>query len=131
MLVKRWIGTLVPTKYLKCQADSKTEGKHQQRGCTQDKTRPPGRWRGWSAWSMCSHSCGTGIKIRTRKCRTGKGECEGAAIVSLDCQTGKECPKKILTPIARTPIGIGKNCGPHLQVNGGLISRSYMGKNRQ
>ena len=66
---------------------------------------------------MCSHTCGTGIKIRTRKCWTGKGLCEGPGIVSLDCQTGKECPKKILSPIAKTPIGIGKNCGPHLEVS--------------
>ena len=31
------VRTLVPTKYLKCQADSKTEGKHQQRGCSPEK----------------------------------------------------------------------------------------------
>lgn len=80
------------------------------------KKGPQGRWSGWSAWSMCSHTCGTGIKIRTRKCWTGKGLCEGPAIISLDCETGKECPKKISSSIAKTPIGFGKNCGPHPEV---------------
>ena len=78
---------------------------------------PHGRWSGWSTWSMCSHTYGTGIKIRTRKCWTGEGLCVGPAIVSLDCQTVKEYPKKILSPIAKTPIGIGKNCGTLLEVS--------------
>ena len=78
---------------------------------------------------MCSQTCGTGIKIRTRKCWTGHGECDGPDRVSLDCMTGLECPKKIMSPIAKTPTGLGKNCGSILEVRGEYFTINYHPKN--
>ena len=66
-----------------------------------------------------------GYQDRTRKFWTGKGLCEGPAIVSLDCQTGEECPKKISSPIAKSTIGIGKNSVPHLKVSHWMISQIF------
>lgn len=112
---------LVRTKYLKCQTDSENVGKIQRRGCIPDKRPsneiqkgPPGRWSGWSKWSMCSQTCDTGIKIRTRKCWSGKGECDGPDQVSLDCQTGNKCPQKIVGK-SKAPHIIRQNCGPFLK----------------
>ena len=73
---------------------------------------------------MCSQTCGTGIKIRTRKCWTGHGVCDGPDRVSLDCITGIECPKKNMSPIANTPIGLEKNCGSILEVRGAYFTEN-------
>ena len=73
---------------------------------------------------MCSQTCGTGIKIRTRNCWTGHGECDGPNGVSQDCITGIECPEKIMSSIAKTPIRLGKNCGSILEVRSAYFTEN-------
>ncbi|PAV62373.1 hypothetical protein WR25_23881 [Diploscapter pachys] len=45
-----------------------------------------GDWSQWSAWSTCSATCGTGVKRRTRYCRSGN--CPGNFKESMICNEG-------------------------------------------
>lgn len=49
-----------------------------------------GKWSDWSAWSGCSASCGSGTKIRYRKCNNppaihGGAYCSGENVESSSC----------------------------------------------
>ncbi|TKR82233.1 hypothetical protein L596_015987 [Steinernema carpocapsae] len=45
-----------------------------------------GQWSGWSAWGVCSVSCGAGVKRRTRHCQLGN--CLGNFRESAVCNEG-------------------------------------------
>ncbi|KAK0406788.1 hypothetical protein QR680_018807 [Steinernema hermaphroditum] len=45
-----------------------------------------GQWSGWSAWGVCSVSCGAGVKRRTRHCQ--QGNCLGDFRESATCNDG-------------------------------------------
>lgn len=47
-------------------------------------------WFSWTAWSMCSTSCGIGISVRTRDCKTSA--CIGDVIQKKNCMLRK-CPQ--------------------------------------
>ena len=48
-----------------------------------------GIWSEWTEWSTCSKSCGTGLKVRNRKCL--EGACRGFSEVPKKCKK-KVCP---------------------------------------
>jgi len=53
-----------------------------------------GAWGPWSAWSTCTATCGTGIRIRTRQCNSTleKGApCDGEANEVENCNV-QPCP---------------------------------------
>ena len=57
-----------------------------------------GGYSEWTAWSVCSHDCGGGRKIRHRLCvnppQQGKGQfCSGADIQTKTCNS-KICNRK-------------------------------------
>lgn len=42
-------------------------------------------WLDWSDWSSCDHTCGHGLKVRTRNCYGGyptEPGCQGASVES-------------------------------------------------
>ncbi|XP_019647720.1 PREDICTED: platelet endothelial aggregation receptor 1-like [Branchiostoma belcheri] len=56
-----------------------------------------GSWSGWSPWSACSVTCGSGTQTRKRTCTdpapaNGGATCEGPARDTQDCHTGTGCP---------------------------------------
>ncbi|KAK3550975.1 hypothetical protein QTP70_011460 [Hemibagrus guttatus] len=59
----------------------------QSRGCHDNQTvcSDSGMWYDWSAWSMCSVTCGGGEQRRTRSCRTPP--CTGLTRQSKTCNT--------------------------------------------
>ena len=46
---------------------------------------------------MCSQTCGSGTKIRSRECRAGHGECDGPNLLSINCHSGEECSQTMPT----------------------------------
>ncbi|XP_033122895.1 uncharacterized protein LOC117121719 [Anneissia japonica] len=46
-----------------------------------------GGWDVWGEWSLCSSSCGEGVRIRTRKCIDSINECSGEPSRSEPCNT--------------------------------------------
>uniref|UniRef100_A0A0R3RST3 NTR domain-containing protein n=1 Tax=Elaeophora elaphi TaxID=1147741 RepID=A0A0R3RST3_9BILA len=64
-----------------------------------------GGWRDWSAWSVCSVSCGHGLQRRWRLCdspapQNGGTFCRGNFVESADCDAG-DCTE---SPAAYIPI---------------------------
>ncbi|XP_053349644.1 SCO-spondin [Clarias gariepinus] len=60
-------------------------GADQQKECNSHACTDSGMWYDWSAWSMCSVSCGGGEQRRTRSCRTPP--CTGMTRQSKTCNT--------------------------------------------
>ncbi|KAI1707981.1 thrombospondin type 1 domain-containing protein [Ditylenchus destructor] len=54
--------------------------------CDPGTSTSSGQWSGWSEWSGCSVSCGTGVKRRTRHCQSGN--CPGLFRESAICNDG-------------------------------------------
>lgn len=59
-----------------------------------------GKWSEWSLWSECSASCGSGTKIRYRKCNNppaihGGAYCIGDNVESFSCYVASCAGKKI------------------------------------
>uniref|UniRef100_A0A8C9L6R9 ADAM metallopeptidase with thrombospondin type 1 motif 17 n=1 Tax=Pavo cristatus TaxID=9049 RepID=A0A8C9L6R9_PAVCR len=52
-----------------------------------------GDWSMWSQWSMCSRTCGTGVRFRQRKWPGGKN-CRGASVEHTVCEN-LPCPKGV------------------------------------
>lgn len=57
-----------------------------------------GGWSVWSAWSVCSESCNTGLQTRQRQCNNpvpsnGGKYCEGSPI-AVDLCNQHHCPRK-------------------------------------
>ncbi len=51
-----------------------------------------GKWSSWSSWSQCSVSCNSGLKKRTRDCKSpepscGGNYCEGKGIDFQECNS--------------------------------------------
>ncbi|XP_022801157.1 uncharacterized protein LOC111338874 [Stylophora pistillata] len=59
----------------------------------------PGKWGDWEEWSVCSATCGTGKKVRTRECNSPApqygGECPGNGQESESCEIRK-CPTNVI-----------------------------------
>ncbi|XP_030045594.1 A disintegrin and metalloproteinase with thrombospondin motifs 17-like [Microcaecilia unicolor] len=58
-----------------------------------------GDWNAWSAWSMCSRTCGTGVRFRQRKCDhpppgPGGRNCLGMSVEHSVCEN-PPCPKGV------------------------------------
>ena len=56
-----------------------------------------GDWSEWSNWSICSSSCGSGSKLRHRKCTNpvpsyGGLSCFGNSDDYADCTAPLDCP---------------------------------------
>uniref|UniRef100_A0A7M5WTV5 Hemicentin-1 n=1 Tax=Clytia hemisphaerica TaxID=252671 RepID=A0A7M5WTV5_9CNID len=56
-----------------------------------------GNWGELTYWSDCSATCGNGVHKRTRKCDNppavgGGKDCEGEAVETKPCNTGRKCP---------------------------------------
>lgn len=66
----------------------------------------PGKWGEWEPWSVCSATCGTGTKIRTRECDRpapqyggvcpGNGQEEEACVIR-PCPTSESIMQKRVT----------------------------------
>jgi len=62
-------------------------------------TETDGGWSDWSAWSLCSASCGNGSRSKSRTCdnpapQNGGLPCVGDSITNEDCNI-KSCPGKM------------------------------------
>ncbi|KAG9352277.1 hypothetical protein JZ751_020690, partial [Albula glossodonta] len=60
-----------------------------------------GDWSAWSQWSMCSRTCGTGVRFRQRKCDNpppgpGGRHCQKASVEHKACE-GPPCAKGLPT----------------------------------
>lgn len=60
-----------------------------------------GGWSAWSPWSLCSATCGGGVKFRERACDSpkpsgGGADCPGPARVDHACNI-ESCHGEILT----------------------------------
>ncbi|KAH3833888.1 hypothetical protein DPMN_107204 [Dreissena polymorpha] len=65
--------------------------------CVEQACPTDGSWSGWSTWSRCSLTCGTGLKMRARQCDSpppGNGGkfCLGQAVEETVCDTTLPCP---------------------------------------
>lgn len=62
----------------------------------------PGKWGDWEEWSVCSATCGTGNKVRTRECNNPApqygGECPGNGQETEACEIRK-CPTSKFTTL--------------------------------
>ncbi|KAM3729195.1 Hemicentin-1 [Dirofilaria immitis] len=61
--------------------------------CSLEIGQVEGGWRDWSAWSLCSASCGYGLQRRWRLCdspipQNGGNLCVGNFVEFLDCDAG-------------------------------------------
>ena len=57
-----------------------------------------GGWTSWGDWSVCSQSCGNGLKTRTRTCsdpppQYGGAPCQGKSDEEEECKVNV-CPGK-------------------------------------
>lgn len=53
-------------------------------------------WSEWGAWSLCSVSCGTGLKTRRRLCHSAdRSMCEGEKVERDPCSLTAYCPGEI------------------------------------
>ncbi|BFZ08650.1 hypothetical protein BsWGS_11689 [Bradybaena similaris] len=65
--------------------------------CEVTKCPVDGAWSLWGTWSLCTATCGKGLRERTRACDSprpqfGGSECEGSAIQQEECYGGQHCP---------------------------------------
>ena len=56
-----------------------------------------GNFTDWSFWSLCSVTCGDGVRQRTRSCTHpppsfGGADCTGKILEVKDCYRNKSCP---------------------------------------
>lgn len=68
-----------------------------EQDCNEQHCPIDGNWGEWSEYTLCSTTCGPGIKRRVRSCdnpspANGGRECAGSAIVSRKCELSK-CPQ--------------------------------------
>lgn len=45
-------------------------------------------WAIWTAWTMCSNTCGHGIRMRERACRGQSNNCHGRNREEEQCDRG-------------------------------------------
>jgi len=71
----------------------------------------PARWTGFSGWSACSASCGTGTQTRTRTCIPGSygATCSGAATQTRSCYAGA-CRRVVTTELRYVGGVVGGGC---------------------
>ncbi|CAG5125446.1 unnamed protein product [Candidula unifasciata] len=65
--------------------------------CEVVKCPVDGAWSLWGTWTLCTATCGKGIRERTRACDSprpqfGGSECEGSATQQEECYGGQHCP---------------------------------------
>ena len=80
-------------------ADCQGEGTESQ-DCNTEKCPVDGGWAGFGEWSVCSATCGRGIRTRIRSCNSpapdhGGADCEGENQETQDC-TIQDCSGKII-----------------------------------
>ena len=79
-------------------------GVHILKQCDIISVSVPGLWKEWSPWSLCSTTCGGGLRYRNRTCDMDSFgnltiDCEGSSDDYLDCHTFSCTPlgKQILS----------------------------------
>ncbi|XP_013784127.1 A disintegrin and metalloproteinase with thrombospondin motifs adt-1-like [Limulus polyphemus] len=77
-------------KYCPESGDTETEA------CKVEVTPVHGAWGTWSKFGLCSVTCGSGVRLRTRECNNppatfGGHQCPGISVEKLVCEQG-ECP---------------------------------------
>ncbi|XP_066993605.2 hemicentin-1 isoform X2 [Anabrus simplex] len=96
-------------------------------------------WSSWGRWSPCSASCGISEKVRTRRCSSETGGCEGSAdqwrkCFVPGCQANGAWSKWTAWSTCSTTCGIGqrkryRKCKNPPPRNGGALCRG--GKEQQ
>jgi thrombospondin motif-containing protein 9 len=71
------------------------------------KQSKSGYYSNWSSWSTCSVDCGTGTRLRTRRCSV-PNECEGDDTDFIVCNTHK-CENSVDKRVEACRIKTGKN----------------------
>ncbi|CAH3136107.1 unnamed protein product [Pocillopora meandrina] len=86
----------------------------------------PGKWGDWEEWSVCSATCGTGNKVRTRECNNPApqygGECPGNGQETEACEIRK-CPTNVVNG-AWGPWGPWGECSEKEVCNKGVQLRT-------
>jgi hypothetical protein len=74
----------------------------EQRACGDEACPVDGVWMNWSTWTLCSASCGNGVRRRRREClgpfNDGR-ECSGESEEHGMCAAAEECPVEGTTMI--------------------------------
>ncbi|CAH2281689.1 SCO-spondin [Pelobates cultripes] len=84
--------------------------------CNLELCPEAGNWSEWGSWSVCTKSCGEGVRIRTRSCNNpsplGDGDyCEGPKEDTEPCFLAK-CPSVEASNCSAVPGSAFSTCGP-------------------